>query len=66
MRSMRYTAVDDEFDSGDVAAFVTRKIDCRPGYIPSVAAKPHWHALAPRPVTLLPVLILGEESNGRS
>src|SRR5262249_32420864 len=37
----RYTAVDDEFDSSDVAAFVTGKINRGPSDIPGIAAESH-------------------------
>ena len=37
--SQRDTAVDQQFDPGDVAAFITCKIDRRPGDIPGVAAE---------------------------
>ena len=43
----RDTAVDHQFDPGDVAAFITCKIDRRPGDIPGVAAEPHWDLLVP-------------------
>ena len=49
------TAVDDQFDPGDVAAFVARKINRGPSDIPSVAAESHWHLPVARAPHLLDV-----------
>src|SRR6516165_2073291 len=49
----RYTAVDDQFDPGDVAAFVARKINRGPSDIPSVAAESQWHLPVARAPHLL-------------
>ena len=59
----RYTTVDHEFDSSDVAAFVTGKINRGPSDIPGLAAESHRNlpvACAPHFLNVASSVAFGE------